>query len=287
MQKCETCGNEFNGRTSRVSRYCSSLCSNRAKTPRENPKITKTCPVCQRQFITGPRSQRVYCRVRCHNAANGIQPGDAITVICAHCGNAFVRPSSSSKIYCSRKCYNASHKKTLVCPSCGKEFETHSCVNHQYCSKACVYASRNGHKTITCETCGKEFVSQLWDTDRKFCDMKCMLIGMKKADTQPEITARTILDDLHIEYVHQYQVRPRFFVDFLIAGRVVLQVDGEYWHGHSKFEPLSKKQIAQRVKDFTQDRYCIACGYKVVRLWANDITPELIAQSISDAMIHE
>lgn len=87
-----------------------------------------------------------------------------------------------------------------------------------------------------------------------------------------------ILDSLGISYQSQYLIKPKFIVDFLL-GKLIIQADGDYWHGHPRFEPLTARQLAQQKRDKAQDAYLKSCGYTVVRIWESDLTIELL-QSI-------
>jgi G:T-mismatch repair DNA endonuclease (very short patch repair protein) len=85
-----------------------------------------------------------------------------------------------------------------------------------------------------------------------------------------------ILDDLGIAYEPIALIKPNFLVDARI-GSLIIQADGEYWHGHPRFEPLTERQQTQQRRDATQDKYLHTCGYTVVRVWDRDVNPEYIA----------
>lgn len=104
--------------------------------------------------------------------------------------------------------------------------------------------------------------------------------SMKKSMTKPELLCKRLLEEIGIEAEYQVEVKSRFIVDFRI-GNIILQVDGEYWHGHPRFEPLTERQIAQRKRDAAQDSYLTAYGYKVIRIWENQITKENIIKLLS------
>lgn len=97
----------------------------------------------------------------------------------------------------------------------------------------------------------------------------------KNKPSKPELLVCKILDSLNISFDHQFAIKDKLVVDFRI-GNLILQVDGEYWHGHPKFYPLTKRQLAQRKRDRSHDAYCRACGYVVQRIWAQEISRESI-----------
>lgn len=85
-----------------------------------------------------------------------------------------------------------------------------------------------------------------------------------------EIKAQHILKEFGVEFEPFAIIKPKFIVDFLI-GHLVLQIDGEYWHGHPRCNPLTERQKAQRKRDKDQDKYLTECGYTVVRVWERDV----------------
>lgn len=94
-----------------------------------------------------------------------------------------------------------------------------------------------------------------------------------------ELRARAILISLGIEFEPSALIKPKFIVDIRI-GSLIIQIDGEYWHGHPRYEPLSSRQEAQRRRDQAQDAYLTACGYTVVRIWDRDVTTENLQETI-------
>lgn len=92
---------------------------------------------------------------------------------------------------------------------------------------------------------------------------------------------RGILDELGIAYEPSALIKPNFVVDIRI-GSLILQADGEYWHGHPRFEPLTERQQKQRTRDAAQDAYLRACGYTVIRIWERDVTHSHVATLLAD-----
>jgi len=113
------------------------------------------------------------------------------------------------------------------------------------------------------------------DEDYRVRFLKSKANSNKKKMTKPELLCKKILEEVGINAEYQVEIKSRFIVDFRI-GSTILQVDGEYWHGHPRFEPLTERQTAQRKRDAAQDKYLSACGYKVIRIWEKSITKENI-----------
>ena len=97
----------------------------------------------------------------------------------------------------------------------------------------------------------------------------------KENPTNLEIRLCQILDFFGIKYEHQCVIKPKFIVDIKI-GNLVIEADGDWWHGHPRFEPLRERQLKQQTRDIARDKYLLTCGYKVERVWESDLSPELV-----------
>lgn len=95
----------------------------------------------------------------------------------------------------------------------------------------------------------------------------------KDKPSKPELKMREILEELGVDHRHSVEIKNKFVVDIMI-GKNIIEVDGEWWHGHPRFEPLRPTQVSQRKKDAARNAYLETCGYKVTRVWERDITKE-------------
>jgi len=128
--------------------------------------ITKTCPVCGRQFQTvWPRQK--YCSDQCRFG----------TSTCIVCGKQFIRKPRTTGKYCSRECWYAHYrqigKHTKICPVCGKPFHGDA----QTCSRACGYElikRRHPNRHTHCEYCGKPLPSDV-KPGQRFCSRSCAM----------------------------------------------------------------------------------------------------------------
>ena len=85
-----------------------------------------------------------------------------------------------------------------------------------------------------------------------------------------------ILDDIGVSYDTQVIIKPKFVVDVMIEN-LIIQADGDYWHGHpDRFPILTSRQKRQRKRDRAQDAYLHACGYTVVRIWESDMSHDTV-----------
>lgn len=97
-------------------------------------------------------------------------------------------------------------------------------------------------------------------------------------DSSIEIKIQNFLKQLGIEfYTHQYikSIEHRYQCDILIPiMNMIIEVDGDYWHGnpqrYSK-EQLNQRQKKQREMDELRTEELLERGYKVIRLWEDEI----------------
>ncbi len=92
------------------------------------------------------------------------------------------------------------------------------------------------------------------------------------------------LDELGISYEPQHLIGGKFCVDaFVPSLRLIVQFDGDYWHGNpQKFPVLDKRQARRKHMDQSQDAYLGVCGFTVLRFWESDVyrNPALIRDQV-------
>ena len=84
---------------------------------------------------------------------------------------------------------------------------------------------------------------------------------MKRWDTRIELLIERELQRRKIPYKKQVLIEMVAMVDFLLPSQIIIQCDGEYWHG--------KKIVKNR--DWNQDFLLSFKGYEVFRLKESDI----------------
>ncbi len=97
-------------------------------------------------------------------------------------------------------------------------------------------------------------------------------------DTKIELKIQGFLEELNIEYIkHFYMkyIKSHYRCDIFIPSKnMVIEVDGDFWHGNPKFydkKALSEKQKEQKIRDHLRTDQMKQFGYDVVRLWEDDI----------------
>lgn len=255
MKKCGHCGVEFSNKG--ATKYCSQECyhASRAKT-----KVV-TCEACGNEFMQRNPGSR-FCSKACaakYRVPPGRWGGRVVpsTKKCGLCKRDF--PNSGRSNFCSPECRNESRR--------AKQHKAHM----------------EKRPVIMCVGCGKEISIRPSCLGRMYCSVECTMKSRGMSGTRPELLAESILSGMGLDYISQFRIRSSWCVDFLVSQNIVLQIDGEYWHGHPRFEPLSEAQIKQRNRDERLNETLEAMGYKVYRLWENEITQERISEIISES----
>ncbi len=97
-----------------------------------------------------------------------------------------------------------------------------------------------------------------------------------------------MLDSIGVSYDPQCMIGGKFCVDaFVPEAKLVIQFDGDYWHGNPERFPVPDARQRKRMKlDVSQDAYMAACGYRVLRLWESHIKqhPSAVADRILAAL---
>lgn len=222
--------------------------------------------------------------------------------ICIGCGKKVrVRRPKNKLNYCSLECYRKSKRpqrktgKIIKCNYCNKEiYKQRVFLNknkNSFCSVKCanLYQGRNKLKFI-CKICGKEFKwskSRIINNNPTYCSLKCRDKDPKRKEMlknlnilQQNMTPNNlekkgyeILDSLNLEYKKQVLIGNKFLVDtFIPKYNMVIQFDGDYWHGNpKKYKELSKRQKRRKIIDKSQNAYFKKCGFNLLRIWESEI----------------
>lgn len=100
-----------------------------------------------------------------------------------------------------------------------------------------------------------------------------------------EKLAYSILESLGIDFIPQYIVNGKFTVDaFIPSKNIVLQFDGDYWHGnHAIYSTFDSRQKKRMGLDKSQDAYLKKIGIGVFRFWQSDFSE---IDKIKNKLIH-
>lgn len=97
----------------------------------------------------------------------------------------------------------------------------------------------------------------------------------KSKPSKLEFKLREVLTKHGIKFEPSALIGNKIVVDIKI-GNIIIQADGDWWHGHPRFEPLNERQISQQKRDRSQEAYLKKCGFTIVRFWEHDFSEEKI-----------
>ncbi|RLC48846.1 MAG: hypothetical protein DRH57_01525 [Candidatus Cloacimonadota bacterium] len=296
--KCIDCGIEVNKKRVRRCEAC------------EITRRTKLCEHCKETFVDKTsKINKIFCSRECVNLnmkGKVSKKRTGMDIPCEVCGNLFYKRLNSSQRTCSMQCgvmiKPIPTKKGFnnKCNVCSKEYYVPLChKDSKYCSKECAdigqQCTKIPFKCKMCKNIFEVYPSRLkQQTDRgeqiQYCSQKCrdldpirteMLIKMNENQSKNkklnklELAGNSILEDLFIEYDSQYLVAKKFLVDiFIVKYNIVIQWDGDYWHGHPtklKDGIPDKRQQKRMNFDKSQDNYMSKMGITVLRFWEHDV----------------
>ncbi len=86
--------------------------------------------------------------------------------------------------------------------------------------------------------------------------------------------AKNFLDKLGVEYEYQFEAKDikRFYDFYIPSGRILLEVDGIYYHGKGLLhEEKNKMQKHNEYVDKIKNEWAREHGYRLYRIWEDDI----------------
>jgi len=122
---------------------------------------------------------------------------------------------------------------------------------------------------MKCEWCGKEaWVKPAKLHEFRFCSRSCQGSWVSRnthSPTKPENIVVEALTKLRLPFNREYRVG-RYQCDFVLLGyKLVIEVDGDYWHSLPK----------QKISDKRKDTYLTNNGWHILRFRECDIYKDL------------
>lgn len=267
---CTQCGTSFHryGAKAPEAKFCSVACKGIAQT---RPKIA--CTICGKLWHPVKASSTKVCSVACDSERKRTSQ----LVPCGWCGTQFIAEQRRIKRYKSLFCceehrnlWLVKDKDAYTCKICGKEFleypSSKKFRNVTYCSRAC----------------------QQVDFATSEHAIKMVAAAANMCPNRLEMFGYSLLDMLGATYQKQAPLAGKFCVDALFPdASLVVQFDGDYWHGHPVKFPAPDARQRQRIRlDKAQDAYLSVIGYRVLRLWESDIKrhPEASLARVAHAL---
>jgi len=274
---CGYCEGEFE-RTVTPSapqfRFCSPTCRNKART---RPLIP--CPVCGTLFsdrVNDSAGKRKECCGSACAAKNKRTQNDDL------CSDEDIT-KYIQETYPGRGAEPAMEKFGLLKSFVQRLAYKHGIKMSKAAYRKRVHAAARDYMTENNPMNNKETVKKVqayWEKHpekRREIQLRATRTNQRNNPSGLEKKCWAVLDSLGVEYEKQAIIKKGFVVDIRIE-QLIIQLDGDYWHGHPvKFPEPTERQIAQQKRDAAQDKYLVACGYAVVRVWECDFCKETIA----------
>lgn len=280
-KNCEFCGLEFGAnlrnRSYARQRFCSPQCRNKARA--HIPKLN--CPVCGSQFLakaTGKGNPRKrFCSSRC---ASAYRSGK-------HSGSGRISSADMDLLTFLYPIYGTDAVALMMGIDRGyveRFAHRHGLHILPQTAERLIYDKSRENMTRNNPMKNAESVQKVKDWRTTHPEEvarinEALILGQQKMQKDKpsglEYRLRNFLDKLGVSYEASAIIKHKFIVDIRI-GKLIIEADGDWWHGHSRFEPLNERQIKQQRRDVARNKYLAACGYTVIRIWESDMTKEFV-----------
>lgn len=103
--------------------------------------------------------------------------------------------------------------------------------------------------------------------------------------------AHEFLDKLGVRYLYQFEAKDigRFFDFYLIDDNLIIEIDGDYWHGNpEKYaeNELTRRQLkAQRIDEY-KNKWALLHSIPILRIWESDIhnNPKKVMETLKNCI---
>ena len=103
--------------------------------------------------------------------------------------------------------------------------------------------------------------------------------------------AHNFLDKLGVKYEYQFEAKDigRFFDFYLNESNLLIEIDGDYWHGNRNIyeenELKGFQKRAQRVDEY-KNRWALLHGIPIMRIWEHEIrkTPKEVMKRLKERL---
>jgi very-short-patch-repair endonuclease/DNA-directed RNA polymerase subunit RPC12/RpoP len=168
------------------------------------------------------------------------------------------------------------------CDVCKKDFCSNTALrsHRSYCS------SNDEATDVACDQCGRIFKRHrgltwhLRSHEAGFFDEHSRKISKgletqkpRKRNSEAELAFKSVLEAIHgDEVIHRFRVDTiNHEFDFCVPSiKLIVEFDGDYWHGNPDMHQLTPKMKRQFRIDLSFTRAGEALGYTVHRVWASE-----------------
>jgi G:T-mismatch repair DNA endonuclease (very short patch repair protein) len=96
---------------------------------------------------------------------------------------------------------------------------------------------------------------------------------ISRSHNRLEAQLASLLDEWEVDYQWQHRVG-RYVYDFLLPGRLLVEVHGTYWHADPRFHDPARLSPTQRrnlARDADKACRAEAAGYRLIVVWEHDL----------------
>jgi very-short-patch-repair endonuclease len=282
MRICEFCNKQFVYTGPKGKNYPAKTCSvecytaNRSKRlsklnvdRRIYEKIEKQCENCGKIITTvNAESQKVTCSKKCHaERLSRLYSGRKIT-------EEWKQRQNESKTREKIVKYGS-----FVCEKCRKTFETNTSLrsHRSYCTPG-------NEGILCCELCQKEFSPRGYKIHMKSHDkewrnkttaaLRKSLLTRTSCQTtsKAELAFFEKLKILFADVIHKFRIEviAHEYDFFIPSKKLIIEFDGDYWHGNKKLHELSSRMKKQFCIDRAWSEKAVEAGYRIIRVWASE-----------------
>ena len=244
-------------------------------------KSDKHCEYCN-VLITN-RNSKKYCSIKCYNKARiGRKPTEAAL--------SKMRGRKLSAETIAKQ--NAAKQRSVIlkigdftCEKCKKYFDTNTALraHKSYCNAS----EHEEISNVVCEICDRAYRTKrglkihitLCHTSSenvKFIRSEKMKQARSnhkfRLDSAAEIAFYNEIKCHYPDTVRNFKIDGyRHIYDMFIPSQnVIIEFDGDFWHGNEKLHKLSARMHHQHDIDFLHTEHAKICGYNILRIWQSN-----------------
>lgn len=263
---CAYCGVLFRPGRKSIT-FCSTSCA--ACAVRQHIVHECRCEVCDVAFMSDHSRRNRFCSMTCwrtHQQHTRL----AFDKVCDFCGIPFVSERVEAR-FCSHRCSCSfdlqQNSAAMFCDACGghmtRQKSRVSAFCFHFCCDACRVEFRARTVKIACCGCDTLFRVRVGLSYRKFCNKLCYQRWLcSQTSSNLERRVGSALQEHGISITAQYPLQGFFYDYAIVERRVLIEVDGTYWHSF----PKAKQR--DRAKDIVAYR----SGWKLIRVTEADLT---------------
>lgn len=287
--KCVICGNEHNNK-----KYCSTKCQYEGYKEKKTERIIKQCLYCGKEFETLITKNKKYCSRGCvdkhkkiiYLGENNPMYNFKITEETRKKHSDATKKmwkdeNISNKIKEGVKKYNDTHENPFGWSDEAREKRINTYIKR--------YGIDNNMKD---------------EKVREMCDKTCIeRYGMRAYEIMIDALHKTkitkiekifehFLIENNIKYKKQYRIyfknengklKFRSYDFYLINENVLVETDGDYWHGNPNFfKKLNETQIKNVKNDIFKNELAKNKNIKLIRIWENEILNDNFEDKIKE-----